>query len=439
MSKRSLIDSIEVKNNCSEDWNEMTGSEKVRFCSHCDLSVNNLSALTRKQAIRLVQGSSGRICVRYVQNPVDKKPLFAGKLYQISRRAGVAAGVLGASLALSTFAYAQQQQQQQSEPVPNKINSDTLTEEFLKNKDSADKNKFDGAAISFSGTITDPQGAVVPNASVTITNLTNNESRSAPTNDEGVYKFENVAAARYKVQAIAPGFKEAVVEMNVYNGEESGASLSLEISEDSMIMGAMLLTSYSSPFFRAVSNDDVEEVKNFIMRGENVNQKDENFNSITPLFLAVENGNVEIAEMLLNFRARVNARDAGRQTPLMRLDEDASPALVNLLIKHGAKINLADKDGNSALILAARTAKPEVLQILIRHSANLNAQNGEGRSALMEAADEDNLENVRALLEAGANVNLKDEDGETAFSLTTDERIEKLLADYGAAIEKDSN
>ncbi len=433
MSKKSLIDSIEVKDECLEDWNEMTGSDTARFCGHCDLNVHNVSALSRKQAMRLVRQSNGRICVRYVKNPVDNKPVFTDKLYQITSRVGIAAGVLGTTLALSTLAYAQ------GKPALNKSISDAQTEEFLKDKDS-DKDKFDGTAISFSGTITDSVGAVIPNATVTLTNLKTNESRAATTDSEGVYKFENVVAARYKVQAIAAAFKESVTEINVYNSEESGASLSLEPSEEIFVtMGMIALSSYSTPLFRAVSNDDIEEIKDLVAKGENVNQKDENYNFITPLFLAVENGNAEIAETLLNFGAKINPKDGNKQTPLMRLDEDASPELVNLLIKHGAKINLADKEGNTALILASRSVKAEVLRVLINHSANINAKNTEGRTALMEAADADNLENVRALLEAGANVSLKDRDGETAFDLTTNEKIEKLLAEYGAVVENDSN
>ena len=63
--------------------------------------------MTRKQALKIVRESSGRICVRYIQNPVDKTPVFADRLYQITRRAGIAAGVLGASLSFSSLTYAQ--------------------------------------------------------------------------------------------------------------------------------------------------------------------------------------------------------------------------------------------------------------------------------------------------------------------------------------------
>ncbi len=355
MSKKSLIDSIEVKSPCSANWNEMKGSDKVRFCGHCEFEVNNISALTRKQAMRLVRQSNGRICVHYVKNPVDNTPVFADKLYQITRRAGIAAGVLGASLALSTLAYAQ------GKPVLNVINSDAQTE-TLKNKDATKEN---------------PETQVV-----TVT------------------------------------------------GDDT---------QEFLIDGEMSVVAYRSELHRAVSTDELEEVKNLITRGENVNLKDENYSQITPLFLAVENGNAEIAETLLNAGARINVKDGNKQTPLMRLDEDASIELVNLLIKHGAKINLADKDRNNALILAARSVKTEVLQILIAHTANLNAQNSEGRTALMEAADADNLENVRALLLAGADVYLTDKESESAADLTTDGEIKKLLESYGGSLKNDSN
>ncbi|MEP6900855.1 MAG: ankyrin repeat domain-containing protein [Actinomycetota bacterium] len=350
MSKKSLIDSIEVKSPCSENWNEMKGSDKVRFCGHCAFEVNNISALTRKQAMRLVRESDGRICVHYVKNPVDNKPLFADRLYKITRRAGIATGVLGASLSLSTLSYAQEI------PVLNPVNPAVQTE-VLKDK--------------------------------------------TPNKDEPIIAVVNITD-----------------------------------NEPIEVDGGMSFIEYRSGLHLAVSGDNLEEVKNLIAKGENVNLKDENYNNITPLFLAVENGNAEIAETLLNFGAKINAKDDNKQTPLMRLDEDASAELVNLLINHGAKVNLFDKDGSNALVLAARSVKPEVLQVLIDYISNINAQNGAGRTALMEAADADNLENVRALLLAGADVNLKNKEGETALDLTTDEEIEKLLADYGAIVKE---
>src|SRR5436190_15025232 len=108
MSKKSFIDSVEVKSPCTEDWEKMHGNDRVRFCDHCAKDVKNLSAVTRKEAMRLVRASGGNLCIRYMQDPVTKRPLFAEQLLQITRRApSLAAGVMSASMSLSTLSYAQ--------------------------------------------------------------------------------------------------------------------------------------------------------------------------------------------------------------------------------------------------------------------------------------------------------------------------------------------
>jgi hypothetical protein len=58
------LEQIEIASPCSADWNEMTGSDQVRFCGSCQLNVYNLSAMTRQQAETLFQEKEGRLCVR---------------------------------------------------------------------------------------------------------------------------------------------------------------------------------------------------------------------------------------------------------------------------------------------------------------------------------------------------------------------------------------
>lgn len=43
----------------------MVGSDRVRFCSQCQLNVFNLSAMSRDQAEALLVGTEGRLCVRF--------------------------------------------------------------------------------------------------------------------------------------------------------------------------------------------------------------------------------------------------------------------------------------------------------------------------------------------------------------------------------------
>jgi len=64
-----------------------------------------------------------------------------------------------------------------------------------------------------SGTVTDPQGATVPNASVTATNTGTNQSTTVSTNDDGGYKFPNLQPGTYHVETAAiSGFSAAKAE-----------------------------------------------------------------------------------------------------------------------------------------------------------------------------------------------------------------------------------
>lgn len=427
MSKKSLVDSIEVKSPCSEDWSAMSGNEKVRFCSHCSKNVNDLSQMTRKQALRLMRDSGGNLCVRYVKNPVNNQPIFAEKLYQITRRAGLAAGVLGASLAFSTLTYAQ--------GSPRLIEKDNS----IQTQDQNEKNKNVSTTGNIEGTVTDSTGAVIQNVVVTLTNSETKVLRTTITNEDGFYAFQDVEAAIYDLSFRAIGFEQKIVnQVSVSESAKSNQSVTLGIDRSLLMMGDIMIVEYQNPLHQAVANDNFDEAKNLLTTGTNVNKKDENYNNITPLFLAVENGNVQIAELLLNFGAKINARDNNKQTPLMRLDSDASTELVRLLLGRGAKINAVDAEGNTPLISATQMyAKAEIVQILLESGATPNAQNKEGRTALMNAAESDDIESVRVLLSAGADVNLKNKEGKTAFDLTSIEEIKHLLEFYG--IKMDNN
>ena len=57
-----------------------------------------------------------------------------------------------------------------------------------------------------SGTVTDAQGAVIPEAAVTVTNMDTGVSRTLKTNSSGIYDAQSVLIGRYKVTFAAPGF-----------------------------------------------------------------------------------------------------------------------------------------------------------------------------------------------------------------------------------------
>ena len=58
------------------------------------------------------------------------------------------------------------------------------------------------------GTVIDPQGAVVPNVTVLVLNIERNSRRTAVTNDEGFYSIPQLPIGRYEVSFNSTGFQE---------------------------------------------------------------------------------------------------------------------------------------------------------------------------------------------------------------------------------------
>ena len=60
---------------------------------------------------------------------------------------------------------------------------------------------------SMVGTLTDQSGAVVPKATVIVTNTSTGLSREATTNDDGYYSIPNLPEGNYDLVVTATGFK----------------------------------------------------------------------------------------------------------------------------------------------------------------------------------------------------------------------------------------
>jgi hypothetical protein len=58
------LETIQIASPCTASWDDMAGTERMRFCQQCQLTVYNLSAMTREQAEKLIRQKEGRTCVR---------------------------------------------------------------------------------------------------------------------------------------------------------------------------------------------------------------------------------------------------------------------------------------------------------------------------------------------------------------------------------------
>src|SRR5580693_7253469 len=77
------------------------------------------------------------------------------------------------------------------------------------------------------GTVTDPTGAVVTNASIVLTSVATGAKQSTQTNATGAYHFALVQPGTYKVAANASGFQGVDKTVDVGLGASASANLQL--------------------------------------------------------------------------------------------------------------------------------------------------------------------------------------------------------------------
>lgn len=112
----------------------------------------------------------------------------------------------------------------------------------------------------------------------------------------------------------------------------------------------------------------------------------QNRSGYTPLMLALKYARYDVAQVLLEAGAPVNARDARGTTALYQLAENQLPgnevAMINALIAHGADINLPAFNGVTPLMIAVHYDKWNVIQCLLAHGANRTLKDNAGKTAL---------------------------------------------------------
>jgi hypothetical protein len=94
---------------------------------------------------------------------------------------------------------------------------------------------------SILGTVTDNTGAVVPNADVTVTDVSKGTSVKVQTNESGQYTAQHLIPDTYKVEATAPGFSKSTLDgVIVYADTAPKADIRLSVGQ---VANAVTVTS----------------------------------------------------------------------------------------------------------------------------------------------------------------------------------------------------
>ncbi len=86
------------------------------------------------------------------------------------------------------------------------------------------------------GTVTDPQGAVVPGAKVSIKNTGTNQTFNATTNSSGNFSSGSMVPGNYNVRVEAKGFQTTEMPVTVQVGLVSNANIKLTVGQESQVI-----------------------------------------------------------------------------------------------------------------------------------------------------------------------------------------------------------
>ena len=124
---------------------------------------------------------------------------------------------------------------------------------------SAARAQFDTATVL--GNVMDEQGAAVPGASVTLTNVATGIVATAISESTGAYQFLNVRVGTYRIEAELQGFSKAVVPtVTVTVNARQRVDLTMKvggIGETVQVTGARMLESESSDRGQVIAHEQI--------------------------------------------------------------------------------------------------------------------------------------------------------------------------------------
>ena len=158
---------------------------------------------------------------------------------------------------------------------------------------------------------------------------------------------------------------ESGVELDVFEAAATGRT---ERLVELIKKNPSLTNAYSpdgfTPLGFAVFFGQPEVVKALLNAGADPNLPSRESMKVTPLASAAAAKQTELARLLIEHGADVNARAAGGHIPLHEASANGNVELVKLLIENGADVHAKTDDGKTPLDFATEYKQDEVIALL---------------------------------------------------------------------------
>ena len=171
-----------------------------------------------------------------------------------------------------------------------------------------------------------------------------------------------------------------------------------------------------------------DEVDTLLGKGVDVNGKYSWRSRSTALHKAAEWGHEDIARILIDNGAEVNAGNACKGTPLHVAAGNGRKDVAGILIGSGAEVNAGDDDKYTPLHLAAANGHKDIAGILVDSGAEVNAEDERKSTPLHEAAEWGHKDVAHLLVLAGADTTARDKQGRTPVDFAPHSTAEAIHA-----------
>lgn len=213
-----------------------------------------------------------------------------------------------------------------------------------------------------------------------------------------------------------------------------------------------------SKIFKAIDNDDVKYISEYISKGKELNvvnkvklfneydQKTEKY-SYELFEYAANHGNEEIIKLLLGCKDRFVNYQTSLNKAFAASISKGKLETTKLLLEAGADVNSVCNlcYGQTAIQIALEYSYFDIFNFLLKNGADLKVQNTNGRTLLHSVSHTGNVEVAKILIDNDLDINAKDNDGATPLmyaAINGKLELFMLLVDKGAnlsAIENDSS
>jgi len=167
-----------------------------------------------------------------------------------------------------------------------------------------------------------------------------------------------------------------------------------------LFMFGAALPVMAGPLHKAAKSGDIEEVKQLIAKGKNVNEKKQ-FSKKTPLMYAVEYNRTNITKLLLTKGAEINDADTLGDTALLKAAENTNLDIMKLLLKNGADVNATNNNGDTPLLNATKKGHIGAVELILSYDPIITVKNADGETALNSATSR-GFKNIEKLLNSSA-------------------------------------